>query len=147
MSLCLLEFIWDFPCGSPGKRIPLQCRGTGFHPECIWGFPGSAMLKNPPANAGDTRDASSIPGFGRFPWSRKWQPAPLFLPGKSHGQRCLAGYSPWGRKEVDKTEHAHTHTHSPGTFSPVTGLPLHQDKLPTSWSPFPLFWVRTGEGL
>ena len=38
------------------------------------------------------------------PWRRKWQPAPVFLPGKSHGQRSLVGYSPRGRKESDMTE-------------------------------------------
>ena len=37
-------------------------------------------------------------------WRRAWQPAPVFLPGESHGQRSLAGYSPWGRKESDPTE-------------------------------------------
>ena len=31
-------------------------------------------------------------------WRREWQPTPVFLPGESHGQRCLAGYSPWGRR-------------------------------------------------
>ena len=36
----------------------------------------------------------SIPGSGRFPWRRKWHPTPAFLPGESHGQRSLAGYSP-----------------------------------------------------
>ena len=39
---------------------------------------------------------------------RKWQPTPVFLPGKFHGQRSLAGYSPWGRKESDMTEQQHT---------------------------------------
>ena len=39
------------------------------------------------------------------PWKRKWQPTPVFLPGKSHGQRSLEGYSPWGHKELDMTEH------------------------------------------
>ena len=39
-----------------------------------------------------------------FPWRRKWQPTPVLLPGKSHGRRSLAGYSPWGRKESDTTE-------------------------------------------
>ena len=62
------------------------------------------MAQNPPANAGDARDSGLIPGSGRFPWSRKWQPAPVFLPEKSHGQRSLVGYSPWGRKESDTTE-------------------------------------------
>ena len=37
-------------------------------------------------------------------WRRKWQPIPVFLPGESHGQRSLAGYSPWGGKESDTTE-------------------------------------------
>ena len=37
---------------------------------------------------------------GKIPWKRKWQPTPVFLPGKSHGQRSLVGYSPWGCKRV-----------------------------------------------
>jgi len=39
-----------------------------------------------------------------IPWRRKWQPTPVFLLGKSCGQRDMAGYSPWGRKELDMTE-------------------------------------------
>ena len=51
------------------------------------------MVKNPPAN---TRDAGLVPGFGRIPpRRRKWQPTPVFMPRKSHGQRSLVGYSPW----------------------------------------------------
>ena len=41
--------------------------------------------------------------LGKIPWRRKWQPTPVFLPGKSHGQRNLAGYSPWRHKESDMT--------------------------------------------
>ena len=41
---------------------------------------------------------------GKVPWRRKQQPTPESLPGKSHGQRSLAGYSPWGRRESDMTE-------------------------------------------
>ena len=62
------------------------------------------VVKNPPANARDIRDPSSIPGSGRFPWRKKWQPTPVFLPRESHGQRSLVGYSPWGCKESDTTE-------------------------------------------
>jgi len=40
------------------------------------------------------------PWVGRIPWRRKWQPIPVFLPGKFHGQRSLAGYRPWGQKRV-----------------------------------------------
>ena len=39
----------------------------------------------------------------KSPWRRKWQPIPVFLPGKAHGQRSLAGYSKWGRKDSDTT--------------------------------------------
>ena len=41
---------------------------------------------------------------GKIPWKRKWQPTPVFLPGKSHGLWSLAGYSLWGHKESDTTE-------------------------------------------
>ena len=71
------------------------------------GFLGDAVLKNLPANAGDSGDVvGSIPGSGRFPWSRKWQSTPVFLPEKSHGQKSLVGYSPWDHKESNMTEHA-----------------------------------------
>ena len=52
--------------------------------------------KNPAANAGDGFN----PWVGKIPWRRKWQPTPVFLPGKVHGQRSLVGYSPWGHKRV-----------------------------------------------
>ena len=44
---------------------------------------------------------------GKIPWRRKWQPTPAFRPGESHGQRSLAGCSPWGRRVIT-TEHEHT---------------------------------------
>ena len=45
-------------------------------------------------------------------WRRAWQPTSVSLPGESHGQRGLAGYSPWGGKELDTTERLNSHTHS-----------------------------------
>ena len=50
-----------------------------------WGFRGGSVVKNLPANSGDARDAGSIPGLRRFPWSRKRQPVPVFSPEKFHG--------------------------------------------------------------
>ena len=83
------------------------------------------MIKNPPANAGGTKDEGSIPGLGGSPGARKWQPTPVFLPGKSHGQRSLEGYSIWGRKESDPTEHTGTHlNHLMRLWSRVQILPL-----------------------
>ena len=63
------------------------------------------MVKNLPANArdvGDIRDMALIAGLGRSPLGG--QPTSVFLPGKSDGQRSLAGYSPWGHRESDRTE-------------------------------------------
>ena len=61
------------------------------------------VVKNSPANVGDARDAGSIPRSGRS-LEEDWQPTPVFLPGESHGQRTLVGYSPLGHKESDTTE-------------------------------------------
>ena len=67
--------LW-FPWGLPWWfRICLQCRRPELNPW-VW----------------------------KIPWRREWQPTLVFLPGKSHGQRSLAGYSPWGRKKSDTTE-------------------------------------------
>ena len=70
-----------------------------------WASQVVRVVKNPPLNAGDAKDTGSIPGSGRLPWRRKWQPTPVLLPGKFHGQRSLAGYSPRGRQELDTAEH------------------------------------------
>ena len=58
----------------------------------IQGLPRWLRGNEPACSAGDV---GSSPGSGRFPWRRKWQLTPIFLPGESHGQRSLAGYSPW----------------------------------------------------
>ena len=72
------------------------------------------MIKNPPANAGDTRDVGSIPGLGRSPGEGSGNLTPVFLPGKSHGQRSLVGYNPWSHKELDMTEHCAPNKRDPG---------------------------------
>ena len=72
-------------------------------------FPDSSSGKESACNAEGTGDLNLIPGLGRF--TGGGQPIPIFLPGKSHGQRSLVGYSPLSRKESDTTkvtEHANT---------------------------------------
>ena len=75
------------------------------------------------------------PWVKKIPWRRKWQPIPVFLPGESHGQRSLMGYSPWGCKQSDIISqlsthigiivrdgahtHTHTHTHTQKSLSHV----------------------------
>ena len=86
--------------------------------KTIWGFPGGSMVKNPPA-----MQETWVQSLGQEDlWSRAQQPIPVFLPGESHGQRNLAGYSPWGHKESDMTEtreHAHTNQYRVFIFSNV----------------------------
>ena len=73
----------SLPDGSVGKIICLQCRSHRSHRFDPW--------------------------VRKIPWRRKWQPTPVFLPGKSHGQRSLVGYSPWDCKGSNTTEPPSTH--------------------------------------
>ena len=61
------------------------------------------VVKNPPANAGDMR-LRFDPWVRKIPWRKAWQPTPVFLPGESHGQRSLVGYSSRGCKKSDTSE-------------------------------------------
>ena len=62
------------------------------------------VVKNLPVNAGWWKRCRFDPWVGKISWGWKWQVAPVFLPGKSHGQRSLASYSPWGCRELDMIE-------------------------------------------
>ena len=65
------------------------------------GFPGVAVSKE---LACQCKRCGFKPWVGKIPWNRKWQPIPVFLSGKSHGQRSLPGYCPWCHKELDTTK-------------------------------------------
>ena len=65
------------------------------------GFPGSSEGKDSTCRC---RRPMFDPWVRKIPWRSKWQPTPVFLPGKSRGWRRLAGYSPWGCKESDITD-------------------------------------------
>ena len=69
-------------------------------PFSLEGFPGGSGVKSLPALA---RDVGSILGSGKIPWRRKWQPTPVFLPGKFHRQRSPEGYGPQDCNESDTT--------------------------------------------
>ena len=62
------------------------------------------MVKNLSANAGDTGDTGLVPGLGTSPGVGNGNPLQYSCLGEFHGQRSLAGYSPWGHKESDMTE-------------------------------------------
>ena len=62
-------------------------------------------------------------GSACHPWRRKWHPTPVLLPGESRGQRSLAGYSPWGCKELGMTEHTQAALFILSALYPPGGLP------------------------
>ena len=68
-------------------------------------FPGGASGKEPSCQYRRLKRCGFDPWVGKVPCSRKWLPTPVFLPGKFYVKRRLAGYSPWGCKELDMTEH------------------------------------------
>ena len=93
-----------------GKLLLISCLRSGkaetvFHTDYwVLGFPGDAGGKEPACQCGRHERHGFDPWVGKIPWRRAWQPTPVFLPGEVHGQRSLAGYSPWGHKELDSTE-------------------------------------------
>ena len=66
------------------------------------------VVKNPLAKSGDVRDLGSIPGLGRSPGGGHDNPLQYSSLENPHGQRSLAGYSPWGHKQSDTTEQLST---------------------------------------
>ena len=79
-AVCFLPFFFNFPDGSSGKEPTCQSR---TFKRCRFN-----------------------PWVGKIPCMKKWQPTPIILSGKSHGQWSLVGYSPYSWKESDTTEHA-----------------------------------------
>ena len=67
-------------------------------------FLGGASGKEPAGQSRRHKRRRFHPCVGKVPWRRTWQPTSVILPGESHGQRSLVGYSPKGRKELDTTE-------------------------------------------
>ena len=72
-------------------------------------FPGGTSGKEPICQCSRLKRHRFDPWVGKIPWRRGRQLMPVFLPGESHGQKSLAGYSPWGREELDMTEQLSMH--------------------------------------
>ena len=83
--------------------LPVRCV-----PSSSLDFPGGARGKEPACQCRRHRRCRFDPWVGKIPWRRKWQPTPVFLPRKSHGQRGLESYRPWVTQESDTTEHTIT---------------------------------------
>ena len=98
-SLSLLQGNLPDPGFEPGSPI-LQMDSLPTELLGIWASFLPQTVKDPPCRC---RRHRLDPRVGKIPWRRQWQPTPVFLPEESHGQRSLAGYSPWGHKESDTT--------------------------------------------
>ena len=90
-------------------RQTIVCIITLDSLNCVWvqsrlNFPGGPTGKEPACQCRRCKRCRFDPWVGKIPWKRAWLPTPVFLPGESHGQRDLVGYSPWGLKEWDTTE-------------------------------------------
>ena len=81
------------------------------------GIPGGSAVKNPAYQCRRHRRCGFDPWVRKIPWRRKRQPTPVSLPGKSHEQRSLVGYSPGDCKELDKTEATQHSTHKGPLYS------------------------------
>ena len=117
---------WFFQCSvSFSKANPIRAQRQSycilqFPTSIMKGFSGGLVVKNLPAMQETCRRHGFDPWVGKIPWRRKQQLTPVFLPGESHGQRSLAGYCPWGRKEVDMSKQLSTHTHTHTSIRKVT---------------------------
>ena len=89
-------------------RLLLTCGDKKSHDTSLETFRGNLLRVRFPRWRQRCKRCEFSPWFGKMPWRRKWQPAPIFLSGKSYRQRRLVGYSPCGHKESDTTE-LHTH--------------------------------------
>ena len=74
------------------------------HIDSIQGFLGGASGKEPTCQCRRRKKHGFDPWVRKIPWRRAWQPTPAFMPGEPHGQRSLAGCSPWRHKESDVAE-------------------------------------------
>ena len=97
----LFSYFWKKLMREPKGKV--LCIGlsiiTNRHP---WSIYAQTVNRLPTMQVTQVQSLSQ-----KIPWRRKWQPTPVFLPGKSHGQRSLVGYSPWGCKESYTTEQLH----------------------------------------
>ena len=85
--------------------LNIMCFGIFLWVLCAWGLPRWLSGEEAAYQCGSHRRCRFDPWVGKIPWRRKWQPTPVFLPGKSHGQRSLVSSCPWGHKKSDMTAH------------------------------------------
>ena len=123
MSLCS-DLFFTFYLPSSSAQTLVQKTAT-FHLKCVSIFGRASPLKRllrwlsgkvSTCECRSRKRGGFDPWARKISWSRKWQPTPVFLPGKSQGQRSLEGYSPWDHKDPDVTEWLRTHALTPAFY-------------------------------
>ena len=117
----LVFFFLDRTTSSPflpiSKEVILLMFSNSVSESSVLGLPRWLSSKESACQCRRCSQETWIQSLGKIPWRRAWHPTPVFLPGESHGQRSLVGYSPWVA-ESDTTArtcpntHTHTHTHT-----------------------------------
>ena len=140
---CIVQGISIFTLLCSHHHLPAQLQHCFIFPN--WnsvpikqGSPGGSVVKNPPA----MRRPRFHPWIRKIPWRRKWQLTPGFLPGESHGRRSPGGYSPWGQKELDRTERL-----KPPPPSPIKQLLIPPLPLATTILLFKYLFIWLHQGL
>ena len=95
-------------------------------------FPGGTVGKESACQCKRGKRLEFDPWISKVLWRRKWQPTPVFFPGESHGERSLVGNSSWGHRELDMTEHVHTHIDL--SLSPCLTMAFIQEIIITQFS-------------
>ena len=103
--------IWNMLCSAKQFRWTRRAM-TALHKQVLidiitdlksqWGFPVGVSGKEPACQCRRHKRCEFDPWVGKILWRKAWQPIPVFLPGESHGQRSLAGYSPWVHKKIEQ---------------------------------------------
>ena len=160
------KFIYGSPIpsvfGIRAYKQVTEVTRVGLNPSwlirCHYGLPGWFSGQESSCQCRRRKRCSFSPWVGKIPWHTKWQPAPVFLPGKFHGQRNLAGYHPRGHRESATTAHAHiypykrkTHQRSlpacteerPGAFTARRWMTANQEERPQQKWTLLASWSRT----
>ena len=115
------RLLQDIAYSSLNYTVSTCCASILYRMVCICqGFPDGASGKEPAYQCRRHKRCQFYPWVRKIPWRIMWEPTLVFLPGRSHGQRSLMGYSPWGHNESDRTE-ATEYEHSSIKFSCSVG--------------------------